>query len=477
MNADQKTENLRMLASIVGITDEEASGLLNANLQVTWLPDDEPGVWLGEFTVALLARTFSSVGTPDSPELDAGHELLINGAVPLAKGATLLRAVLNGGGFNCCKTIVGATLNSTSDAPSPPRILALLCACFAAAHLANVALKLPGGRVASTGIDIDFSKWPGVSPEVWKHSAELGECHLAGAGAVGNALLYALQFLPVQGHVTVIDPKKVTGGIINRCLWFDDADIGQSKAEVLALKARRAFSSVDFVPFEGTVQEVRGTLKSEFDCILVGVDSRATRRQIQEEMPLEVFDASTTGIEEVVFHHNKQLTGCACLGCIYRETEQERSFALHVAQALGVTPADIAEGYISPAAAGKIIQRYPKLQADGIIGLAFDSLFKSLCATAQLVTAEQKQVLAPFAFVSQLAGTVQAIELFLRRLDPARAKQFNYWRVNPWRGIFADLQQMRLASPDCQVCTDSNYQLIANDLWRVTEQFALDTAS
>lgn len=109
--------------------------------------------------------------------------------------------------------------------------------------------------------------------------------------------------------------------------------------------------------------------------------------------------------------------------------------------------------------------------------LAFDSLFKSLCATAQLVTAEQKQVLAPFAFVSQLAGTVQAIELFLRRLDPARAKQFNYWRVNPWRGIFADLQQMRLASPDCQVCTDSNYQLIANDLWRVTEQCAVDTAS
>lgn len=476
MNADQKTENLRMLASIVGITDDEASGLLNANLQVTWLPSDQAGAWLGEFTVALLERTFSSVGTPDSPRLDAGHELLINGATPLAKDATLLCAVLNGGGFRCCKGFASATLHPACDAP-PPRILALLCACFAAAQIANFSLKLPTGRVAATGIDIDFSKWPGVPPEVWLHCAELGGCHLAGAGAVGNALLYAIQFLPVQGHITVIDPKKVTGGIINRCLWFDDADIGQSKAKVLALKARQAFPRVDFVPFEGTVQQMRATLKGEFDCILVGVDSRATRRQIQEEMPLEVFDASTTGIEEAVFHHNQQLSGCACLGCIYRETEQERSFALHVARSLGVTPADIAEGYISSAAAEKIVQRYPKLQADGIIGLAFDSLFKSLCATAQLVTAEQKQVLAPFAFVSQLAGTVQAIELFLRRLDPARAKQFNYWRVNPWRGIFADLQQMRLASPDCQVCTDSNYQLIANDLWRVTEQCAVDTAS
>lgn len=471
MNADQKTENLRMLASLVGITDEEASGLLNANLQVTWQPGDQAGAWLGEFTVTLLERTFSSVGKPDSPQLEASHELLINGATPRAKDATLLYAALSDAGFRCGKSFAGHVLHPVIDAP-PPRILALLCACFTAAQVANFALKLPIGRVAGAGIDIDFSKWPGVPPEIWLHTAELGACHLAGAGAVGNALLYAIQFLPVRGQITIMDPKKVAGGIINRCLWFDDADINQCKAKVLALKASQALPNVSFSAFEGTVQQMRSVLKGEFDCILVGVDSRATRRQIQEEMPREVFDASTTGIEETVFHHNQQLSGCACLGCIYRETEQERSFALHVAQSLGVTSADLADGYISFAAANKIVQRYPKLQADSIIGLAFDSLFKSLCATAQLVTAEQKQVLAPFAFVCQLAGTVQAIELFLRRLNPERAKQFNYWRVNPWRGIFTDLQQMRLASPDCQVCTDSNYQLIADELWHVPEQLA-----
>lgn len=464
MNADQKTENLRMLASIVGINDAEAAELLDATLQVTWLPDDRAGAWLGEFTVVMLERTFSSVGTPDSPRLDASHELLINAAVPLGKNAILLRAALNEGGFRCGKDLVGASWPRTDGAPAP-QVLALLSACFAAAQMANSALQLPAGRVSDAGIDIDFSKWPGVPTEVWLHCAELETCHLAGAGAVGNALLYALQFLPVQGNITVIDPKKVKGGIINRCLWFEDADIDKPKATVLAQKAQQVFPHVHFTPFEGTVQEMRASLKSEFECIIVGVDSRAARRQLQEEIPKEVFDASTTGIEETVFHHNRQLTGCACLGCIYRETEEERSFASHVAQALNVTPADVAEGYISSTAAERIVQRYPKLQVQGIVGVAFHSLFKSLCATAQLVTSEQKQVLAPFAFVSQLAGTVQAIELFLRRLNPARAHRFNYWRVNPWRGIVIDLQQLRLAVADCQVCADSSYQLLANDLW------------
>jgi molybdopterin/thiamine biosynthesis adenylyltransferase len=464
VNVAQKTENLRMLASIVGITDDEASSLLNANLQVTWLPDDPAGVWLGEFTVTLLKRTFSNVGSPDSPRLDADYELLINGATTQAENATLLYAFLSNAEFHCGRSFTNNGSQKSSDVP-PPRILALMCACFAAAQIANYALKLPAGRVTNAGVDIDFSKWPGVLPEDWQKSVDLGRCNLVGAGAVGNALLYAIQYLPVLGHITVIDPKNVSGGIINRCLWFDDDDIGKPKAEVLALKASRAFKRVDFTQFEGTLQQMRSQLKGEFDSVLVGVDSRATRRQIQEEMPPEVFDASTTGVEEVVFHHNTLLSGRACLGCIYIETEKERSFKSHVAQTLGVTLEEIDSGYISATAAEKIVNRYPKLQADAIIGQAFDSLFKSLCATEQLSTVEQKQVLAPFAFVSQLAGTVQAIEFFLRRLDPMRSERFNYWRVNPWRGIAIDLQQIRQATPDCQICADTIYKQLAKSLY------------
>lgn len=463
MNADQQTENLRMLAVVLGIADDEAASLLQASIQVTWLPADQAGAWLGEFTIALLERTFISVGTPSVPEQQAHYELLINSATPLVGNACVLHAVISQRDFHCGLGM--ACGESPVQAGPVPRVLTLLCACFASAQLAHYTLALPAGRVTDEGVYIDFARWPGVSTQLWERCANLGVFHLAGAGAVGNSFLYALRLLSVQGTLNIVDPKLVTGGIVNRCLWFEDGDIDESKAENLARKVQAALPQMVVKGFKGTIQQFRQGLNGEYGCLIVGVDSRRARRQLQEEMPFEVFDASTTGIEEVVFHHNQQLSGRACLGCIYRETEGEHSFAEHVAQSLNVSLAEVSQGYISPAAAARIVERYPQLDAVHIVGLAFDSLFKSLCATQQLTTAEQKQVLAPFAFVSQLAGTVQAIEFFLRRLDPARGELFNYWRVNPWRGVFNDLQQMRDALPNCQVCASPSYQTLAHELW------------
>lgn len=101
-----------------------------------------------------------------------------------------------------------------------------------------------------------------------------------------------------------------------------------------------------------------------------------------------------------------------------------------------------------------------------ILGKAYDSLFRELCATDKLMTPEQKQVLAPFAFVSQLAGTVLAIELFLRRLQRGRSGNFNYWRVSPWRGIFTDLQQTKAQESGCEVCARSDYKWLAQEIWK-----------
>lgn len=465
MNTAQQHENLRTLASILGIRDEEAAPLLAAKIQITWNVLDPAGAALGEFTATMLARTFTVVGTPDQPVPDASYELVVNNARHISAEAVPLYAGIDEHGFCCGRTpgAYGRILSPT------PRILALLSACFAAAQVANYALNLPQGRVVESGVELDFAQWPGVPTATWQRDTGLGSCQLAGAGAVGNALVFALQFLPVLGDIAVIDPKNVTGGIINRCLWFDSNDIGRSKARTLSGKANLAFRHVTFTPYETTVHKARRQLGREFNCILVGVDSRLARRQLQAEIPFEVFDASTTGVEEVVFHHNAQFTGHACLACVYAETDAERNYGSHVAETLNVTPEDLAHGYISPDAARRIVERYPQLTATTIIGLAFDTLFKALCATQELVTAEQKQVLAPFAFVSQLAGTVLAIELFLRRQGAARPDAFNYWRINPWRGITVALQQFRPARSDCSVCSDDRYSLVAHGLWAQIE--------
>ena len=65
------------------------------------------------------------------------------------------------------------------------------------------------------------------------------------------------------------------------------------------------------------------------------MDSRRARRSLQMELPPSVFDASTTGVSEVVLHFNRQPSELACLSCIYPENERERAHEENVAEALG----------------------------------------------------------------------------------------------------------------------------------------------
>jgi molybdopterin/thiamine biosynthesis adenylyltransferase len=325
-------------------------------------------------------------------------------------------------------------------------------------------------NISSKGSDLlgnqhlDFREWPAAGND-WATEVDIGTCQLAGAGAVGNAIVYALQFVPVRGQVDVIDPKNVNDGILNRCLWFDKEDIDHPKAEVLAHKAQLAIPGVKFIPYVSTLRDAREAI-GEYNCMLVGVDSRRARRNLQNEIPLEVFDASTTGVEEVVFHHNHRFDGHACMGCIYFETEAERRFAHHVAETLNVSVTQVDEGYISLAAAQLICLRYTQLKPVDLVNKAYDSLFRELCATEKLITPEQKQVLAPFAFVSQLAGTILAIELYLRRLNPERSRSFNYWRANPWRGLVPELQQVKETNPTCEVCLQDDYRALSASIWK-----------
>lgn len=461
MEPGQRRENERMLASILGVADDEAASRLLQVVQVTWAPNDLAGLLLGGFVAQMLRRTFHRVGTPDAPEQEACCELRINSAPAHCAVARQVHAHLDAHGL----TVGRAPARTNAEASAPPPVLALLSACFASAAVADAALGLPAGWFASAGVSLEFAEWPGVPIDTFERRVELGVCQLAGAGAAGNAIALALRYLPVTGQLTVIDPKSVTEGILNRCLCFDDADLNEPKAASLAYWIATHCSGLVAQPFHGTLQQHRAERPGEIGCLIVGVDSRRARRGLQEELPLEVFDASTTGVEEVVFHYNRQMTGKACLACVYAQTKQESVFERHVAEALGVTLEDVQSYLIAPEAAVRIAAVYPQVRVEQLIGRAYDSVFREMCATQSLRTSEERQVLAPFAFVSQLSGTVAAIELFLRRANDERSASFNYWRVNPWRGINVDLQQDLVARNDCSVCASLQYQALARRLW------------
>jgi hypothetical protein len=98
-----------------------------------------------------------------------------------------------------------------------------------------------------------------------------------------------------------------------------------------------------------------------------------------------------------------------------------------------------------------------------LVGEAYDSLFKSLCAQAALHSADQQQVFAPFAFVSALAVALLAIET-VRRAG-GETVVYNFWRVSPWEPFDVRLQRQIPASPSCEVCGDPLIRQVAADVW------------
>jgi hypothetical protein len=445
-------ENARTLAAALGIGEEQAAELLNVAARVS--PSTEPGAAIaGSEVVAILSRTFSDVGT----------ETAQAPAVEIVIGATEPRTDAPVVWVTCD----GDTVRISKVRPKPRRFaelhgaLNVVVACYACSAAAAVAI--PG--LAATCDTIEFRISDLALPErMWKDQVELEATYLAGAGAVGNGFIWALRHFNVRGQLDIVDPDDVSSGNLNRQVWFTEGDVDKPKARRLALHAQPHFPHLTLEPHKSELQ----SLKSQRDPrwlkrLIVGVDSRRVRRHLQGELPREVYDASTTGIQEVVLHFNCQPNTLACLGCIYHETPRERAREEHVAEALGVTAAEVATGRISPDAAARIAARYGR-EADAIEGMAYDSLFKELCSQKALMV-EGQQVLAPFAFVSVLAGALLAIEMVARLVDGSRGDTFNYWRVSPWHAPQLRQRHVRGRNEACEVCGQPHIQAVCQELW------------
>ena len=118
--------------------------------------------------------------------------------------------------------------------------------------------------------------------------------------------------------------------------------------------------------------------------LIVAVDNRRARRHLQNELPGEVFDASTTGSREIVLHHNKQPNDHACLGCVYPRDEAEVTHEQAVAAHLGIDVGSVRQPQISLEIARRICAKHTQLAPAEIEGFAFDTLYKQLCSSDQL---------------------------------------------------------------------------------------------
>src|SRR5262249_54270405 len=155
-------------------------------------------------------------------------------------------------------------------------------------------------------------------------------------------LLCAARHLNFRGRLEIVDDDHVSSGNLNRQIWFQTDDITKPKATRLAALPQPYYPSLERVSRQSRLPELaEGTETDWLPRLLAPVESRRARRELQNEFPGEVFDASTTDIREVVIHHHQQPTAHACLSCIYEPDEAEVSREHHIAEHLGVTVEEV----------------------------------------------------------------------------------------------------------------------------------------
>jgi E1 N-terminal domain/ThiF family len=455
-------ENAATLASLLGISDEKATILLDGKISILVDPSDSTGMAVADELAKLLLRTVNSAVV--NPANQSGTTEVVVGAV---SGTTLnpVRVVVTQNEIR-----IGQSFGPEECSVEVASIIPLVAACYSSGMALKAAFgkefTLPGPSILD-GMVIQISDIMGENQSWTETTFELADTYLAGAGAIGNGFIYGLSHFRPAGSLTIVDSDVVSDGNMNRCILFRNEDIGSPKASRLAANAQPLFPGCILKSEEITIQCL-GKCKHDSNWLhrlIVGVDSRRVRRSLQGEIPGEVFDASSTGVAECVIHHHKQPTEFACLACIYYEAPDELARERHIAETLGVDIEAVKQHYVTREAAIRIATKYPEISAEELVSQSYDTLFKALCGEDKLKNTNNRQVLAPFAFVSVLAGVWLAIEMARRLALVSDDRRINYFRFSPWTPPVPELWQLRLRNAECEFCRQPALLRTAQQMW------------
>lgn len=457
LTAEAKRENAVALAAALGVGLEEAAETLDVDVAITADGSDKMAQQVACEISDLLSRTVR-IAPPESQGTAAAAELVIGRVAPRTTANKVYLSI------STDRAVVRRNAGAAEVCSNIPNIFGLLVACYASA----VTLQRALGDILPFSIPdplvIPFDQL-GIDLVSLTEPIDIGRTYMAGAGAIGNGLLWAARHLNLRGRLDIVDDDNVSSGNLNRQVWFEAADIGSAKVDCLSKRARPFFPNLSLVPRPCRLQDLPERSGAWLRRLIVAVDSRRARRGLQNEFPREVFDASTTDIREIVLHYHAQPTGNACLSCIYEPDEEEVTREQHIAEHLGVSVDDVRSQRISASVAQTIVTRFPTLVATELVSMAYDTLFKRLCAEQQLRTTTGRTVVAPFAFVSVLAGTLLALEVVRRLGTGGSAENFNYWRLSPWHPPIARRRSLRPKQPACTFCGRPLLEKINRDLW------------
>ena len=456
---EAQNENATTLAAALGLSHADAAQALDISILLTADPADSVALQVTSHIETLLKRTVHSISSSAGTHGNCTVEVIVGSALPKTSGSKLYVKIRED-----LALISQEALSKESCASIHP-ILLLLTACYVSAATLHCALGNKSVFQVPEPLFVRFDQL-GIDLNALGQSINIEHTYLAGAGAIGNGFLWAARHLDLTGRLEIVDDDCVSSGNLNRQMWFDTDDLELFKANRLVAKAQPFFPRLVLVPRTHRLQDLAERSNGPWlQRLVVAVDSRRSRRALQNEFPREVFDASTTDIREIVLHYHLQPTELACLSCIYEPDEEEFSREQHIADHLGISVDEVRTERISEPVAQSIAAKFPEIAANMLVGTAYDTLFKKLCAEGLLRTQIDRTIVAPFAFVSVLAGTLLAIELVRRLGNGVADREFNYWRVSPWQPLFGRRRVLRPRQQGCPFCSNPILQKVNTTLW------------
>jgi molybdopterin/thiamine biosynthesis adenylyltransferase len=326
-----------------------------------------------------------------------------------------------------------------SELPFGPYI----AACLAAGEVFKEARLKPGSY--STPQSVFYSAWTRCSssslcpagPIELKRQLEFA---LGGVGAVGCALLHALDCCPgISGKAVLADNDKkgLEGSNLNRYVLFGKESIGQKKATEAARLL--ADSSLEFDPHDQPLE----ALASIPVVVVSAVDTNPSRAAIQNRYPGQILSASTQDLRAEVLRCGPPGIG-ACLRC-YNPPEIAKSDQQIASEIQGMSDDELAAYAKATGVTVLEVRQWAASQQCGMAGEAVLKHFRD---------SEPQPHGFAVGFVSVMAGTLLAAELLMGELDTAGAMRtgnrsvFQFW--SPLAASNRSSEYVR--DPACPMC-------------------------
>lgn len=200
---------------------------------------------------------------------------------------------------------------------SPNALSALAAGALGVGELFRSVFKdfLPSGRRGPQPAVLNLVTLDDSNKELPElpSTIDIETLHLAGAGAVGQAALFALRQLPILGRLVVVDPESIEVSNLQRYVLAMDGDVGMSKCAV----AQRTFqgTNVDVVAVE-TVWGNDEHSATGVKTVAVALDTSAARIGIQAGLPWAIYNAWTQPAD-LGWSRHERFGEEPCLACLY----------------------------------------------------------------------------------------------------------------------------------------------------------------